>query len=205
VFYGHKPVSLAYLDNPRRDGKGLMRLLPSLNTPGSTALSLDADPATAGAGAAAEPASADSSSDLLQQLRSDDPADIFVSLHGGDVDGDDHGLPAALAPEEDGPPTVRLCVLQAAEQLLRAYAARTDAQPALHLPPCLTSADRAALHNFAERLGLLHHSEGESDSRHLVIAQRARGGANAAASANETPAVDGNWSAGTVKYDPYHW
>eukprot|EP00611_Tribonema_gayanum_P010894 TRINITY_DN20_c1_g1_i1.p1 TRINITY_DN20_c1_g1~~TRINITY_DN20_c1_g1_i1.p1 ORF type:complete len:559 (-),score=97.98 TRINITY_DN20_c1_g1_i1:1304-2980(-) len=66
------------------------------------------------------------------------------------------------------PVEICLVLLSRAEVVVREYAAAGSRTP-LHLPSALSSGDRAALHNLAGRLGLTHCSEGEGDSRHLVI------------------------------------
>jgi hypothetical protein len=198
---GRAPIQLAYLDNPRRDAKGLIKLLPSLMS--GDALSSGVAASDSGPLAEVEVDTGAQQPGLPPELE----AELVDTEPCSDsVDDDATAAAAAFEPAEPSP-TVALTLLRAAERFVRDYAHGTTQEP-LHLPSTLTAADRAALHSLADALGLEHSSEGGGHERHLVIARknhRATGGAGGTDSSGLAADCNPAWAKLQVKYDPRHW
>eukprot|EP00611_Tribonema_gayanum_P023838 TRINITY_DN509_c0_g1_i2.p1 TRINITY_DN509_c0_g1~~TRINITY_DN509_c0_g1_i2.p1 ORF type:complete len:1113 (+),score=278.26 TRINITY_DN509_c0_g1_i2:813-4151(+) len=229
---GRAPISLAYLDNPHRDEKGLVRLFPSLSRGGTDATAevqsgaggeFDGGSASSGGGSCGsgdEPSITALPLELEQELL-DTELDESSSTTDTQCGASPPDLPATALGDERSEGTdnaaggdvmssaasaaANFTLLQAAERFVREYAASGSGEPA-HLPSALSRMDRKALHSLAESLGLSHSSEGEAHERHLVVGPGAAGGAAVGQSCSSaSDGCDPHWTTLRIKYDPRHW
>ena len=160
------------------------------------------------------PASSSIFSSLPQRLQA---ALVGTDIDTGNASGDD---------EEDDEETdevaagaaLRKPVFAAAKDLVNAWAQSPSRTEPLLLPTCLSSEDRALLHQHCENLKLRHISVGEGDADRRLKVSKPPGWKPITSASNEVRNLDRqwdrifsqlvfnpNWKQLRVKYDPRHW